>query len=157
MSRPFARIVPKESVTPEQLREALASWPVIRYLAVLGDDAERSEALVRARIDTYTDEELDGFAATAATPADRIRALHYQALAARPDHDARVAGTVESALQDPDHRVRGAAILAAAYLEWPALVPRLRELAQSDPDELVRRDAAQLAEVLSKRQVEEAG
>jgi HEAT repeats len=113
----------------------------LRYLVLNGPDADQLRSEVVAVLAVH--QPADGPAAweSARSEADRIQAVHLLALTADPDDHAEAAGYLRRAAEDTGVEVRRAVILAATYVGWPELRELLTELAQSDPDPTVVRDA----------------
>lgn len=83
-----------------------------------------------------------------ASSADRGRMLPIlaaTALGQDPAHVAEVSRLVGTGLTAADGQLRASAVVAAAYLDDPALLAAARELAADDPEPRTRRLAARLA------------
>jgi hypothetical protein len=120
----------------------------LRYFMITGPQAEDTAALLRAAVACYTHEELlawwDQGVATDDVD-DRVDAILVLGTNAPPCPDERYTTRIRAALRDPDHDVRNAAVVAAAYTEWLDLLPDLERVADEDSDEAARARAAYVA------------
>lgn len=111
----------------------------LRYLVIDGPSADKVAEDVKGELDTVsvTDAEqlFDG-----AGSADE-RATATLLLGTASDH-GEVSSTLERAAQDNAKTVRRAAVIALGLVETAAARELLQTLADNDPDEVVRGDAA---------------
>lgn len=68
-------------------------------------------------------------------------------LAAPREYDETVFDIVAEAMRSPDRQLRAAAVYATSYNLWAEYLPKLRQVASSDPDEEIRSDADMMIEI----------
>jgi hypothetical protein len=103
-------------------------------------DADALAVLAQERLDAWREEELLE-AINTTDPMARAVAVIRAGLASPEQFDERFFDRIQSAMSDPDRRVREAAIYATTYTTWLQYVAPLRDVAINDPDEERRNDA----------------
>ncbi|MEV6424257.1 HEAT repeat domain-containing protein [Streptomyces sp. NPDC051662] len=93
---------------------------------------------------------LSAFDAAADRTEERRRALLMVALGAPHEFDREVYRRITEAMRDEDAAVRSAAIYAMSYSPAIEYLSALRELAVSDADEQVRREAQEMLDVFAQ-------
>jgi hypothetical protein len=118
----------------------------VRYLVVKSGDLAAVVAGIRELIPTVSLDDAETLFESGGAATEVQRAVAYFGLLAPPTDDERVRSLLERAFVHPERIVRRMAVLACGYAGWPELVTPLRELAQNDPDEDVRKDAEVMVE-----------
>lgn len=146
---------PAEFIVSTQDRGTFVHWikdpkTGLVYLAVLGDKREEVAAVVRDNFESFSLAEAVDRAKAATGRADRMRAIYQLALLAPDAVDDQIFDIFRSFATDSDAELRGAMILAVSYVGWPRFTELLTPLAETDPDDSVRQDAATLIEAMKK-------
>ena len=116
---------PESEALAEQVRSILPHGPDDRVLAAAEDDGEDLQYMVSWMLSATVLGDQAGH--------DRLRAL------------------IEKRLAHENPAVRRVALLAASWLEWPDFRASIERMAEDDPDEDVRREAAKLAGAYRQR------
>jgi hypothetical protein len=120
-----------------------------KYVAIWGYDKDNADALARmteSRLEVWTMDELLNEVENATSSLERAKAVIRAGVGAPDDYDERFFLCISSAMSDPDTRVRETGLYATAYASYPAYRPKLRQVAQEDPDPQRRDDAEVLLE-----------
>jgi hypothetical protein len=121
-----------------------------RYLVVQGDDAEAVAEQLRSKLKTLSPVDVAKRLAGTRDEGDLIDVLYKAGVAAGPEEDSALREVFDAGFRHESPDVRRAAVFAAGYAEWPGLREPLERLAGSDPDLVVREDAAAMLEGLEQ-------
>jgi hypothetical protein len=125
----------------------------VNYILVQGPETKKVVEILHDKLDYLSSETiLEEARDSEATPNKRGIALYNLALdKIEGGYDKETFDLFVSALTEKSATVRGAAVLAIAYLGWPQFIDSLRPLStDSESDESVREDAALLLRRLEK-------
>jgi hypothetical protein len=119
----------------------------LNYLMFQGKDAAALANDASSKLPVYSKKDIAGLHKDASGRDERIKAVYVAALAASPSKvDRELLALLEAAFKADDSEVRQAAVAASGYVGWEPLKEELRRLAESDPDEGVKRDAGVMLE-----------
>lgn len=118
----------------------------LRYIIVVGEDVDDVVDVVRDELRTVDLPEALAMFGRAGTGEEVSLGIRRVAIAAGPDRDPAVVNAFSSAMDHEAAMVRGTAIFAMGYVEWPELVPLLRDAAANDSDQEIRADARLMLE-----------
>lgn len=122
----------------------------LNYLVVVGRNPDLVVEEIRSLLPTYDKPEILDMVKTAKSRDEKMRALYYLALITAEQYDPDIYKIFVNGLADPDPEIRGATVLAIAYVGWPELLKSVKHTAMTDDDEIVRQDAALLSENMEK-------
>lgn len=111
------------------------------YILVIGEDVFQTETAVRLAFDFWTPEEAASTVLETPDWDDRVLALSLVAASAGDSFNQPIFDAILAGLSDDNESVRLKAALTSFYARWIELLPALRERAEKDPDDDVRRVA----------------
>lgn len=117
----------------------------IGYILFTGDPQGVAETLAATADQTlrpWTVQDLCQAFDQSADPRSRGQAVLRLGLAAPAAPDRQAFDRIAAALADQDARVRYAAVYAASYTRYGEFPPRLRKIAEHDPEQFLRERAA---------------
>lgn len=83
--------------------------------------------------------------------ADRGRAIMRLGVAAPHEYSGAVFDRINTGMEDTDPRIRMVSLLAATYSPWPQYLDQISRLANSDPNEEIRRQASHFLDIVYSR------
>jgi hypothetical protein len=117
----------------------------VRYVKIDGPDAAGVRAELEPALPHYDPGTAYARATSEGNTQDRITGLFHLALARGPVPEPDVLRLIGELLLDRDATLRQAAVVAAAYLEWPDVLPMLDDLLTREPTGRTREDAKLVA------------
>ena len=122
------------------------------YLVITGGDPHTVAAAIRPRVGVIDRGEVLRQFAEARTWEDKINAVYDAAIVAPQESEPQLSQAFVKAFEDPEPKVRLAAVLAVGYVEWPELKALLPATAEQDADPDVRFSAAAMISAMEEGQ-----
>ncbi|MGW5120201.1 hypothetical protein ACWEQ8_32915, partial [Streptomyces noursei] len=122
-----------------------------RFIMAMGDNTEgRIQTLttVSSEVEVWELQDLLYEVSGAAYPAGRSRAVMRLGVGAPLEADDLVVSRISRASQDPDKRVRKAAVWAIAYTDWPEFRPTLERFIEQEEDAQLAHSASLILQSL---------
>lgn len=117
------------------VRSVALEWP---YLVVSGPNPDEVIAVLSPLVPTFTVADILERLATAESTPEKVEALHLLAAIGLRHHRDDVYRPLVTYMDDPNARVRVAALYAAFQLNWKQLRPHVQNMRESDEDSDLR-------------------
>ena len=108
------------------------------YLVVEAPDPADLVAVLLGNFPSWTDEEIRTAVRDADSPDDLVDAFHLVGARAFETHEAELSRAIERGTVHENAQVRLAATLAASRLRWPELKAVVQNVAEHDPEQVIR-------------------
>ncbi|EDX77143.1 hypothetical protein MC7420_280 [Coleofasciculus chthonoplastes PCC 7420] len=120
----------------------------LNYLVIVGHDLEATIEEIHSSLHTYRKNQIFSFMESAKSREDKILSIYYLALVAPNRYNLEIFRIFQDRLFDSDAEIRGATVLAIAYVGWKQFIELLNRLTDIESDQSVKEDCEILCENL---------
>lgn len=138
-------VTPDEKTGIHYIEDYIVGFP---YIVIDGKDIDKAAEAICSHFEIFSPSELFEIVENPdSTNPDKVEAVVRMGVAAPQEFDPEFFTVFQIAFNAPAPTVRSAALQAWTYCGWEEIIPLVKKMKTSDPDERVRLEAEELLKV----------